>query len=1227
MMFRLTANLRFGYMKLCASLCILTALIIPTLKAGIGDIDADGWTELEPSIDSRVIYVSSSTGDDSNDGLTPGTALNSIDSANKLMRDGYPDWMLLKRDDTFLQPVLGTWKSGRNEDEPMVISYYGDSGQRPLIKLTDSFIDWNGTGRSNIALVGIDFYGAISDPSSAEFTNESCGVALRLLNLEGDASNILIEDCLFRYCWLVTQGSDSSFINNFNLRRSSVSNTWTHGSTTSHDGRIQGIYIQHTADIVFEENVFHHCGWSEEIEDANANQYNHNIYMSTTNGGDILVRGNVLSFGAAQGLQLRSGGITEMNAFIGNSVGMNIGYSTYPVYYTSDTFVRKNVITDARQQVPYLASEPQTGAVWGIWRRSIDNIYVDDNIVSNEALTVYESIFRRAYVEMEPNDYGAGNIAWNFDDKDFPATDPGWLDPDRDAESFAASLGFSSYNEWVEHALMREVGTMPFDATAYSYVNYIREGFNKAPISAPYNYSAGLGSSVVVEPVSSIHVVPPSLSIAKGSTQLLTAFTYPSNTDLETFSWTSSNPLVATVDVDGFLTANSQGAATIEATSSDSGLVNTSDVTVVDFGSNVALNKPVEYSMFLGTSELLVDGSTNDADRWTGQNFPQWAKIDLGVDYDLKSFRLYPFVARDYQYTISVAVDGSDSYQVVVDRSANAETGSVLIDDIEATGRYIYLEVTGAATYGGSYISINELEIYGTGGADPIPVTGVSLSANSQTVPVGDAFDLDAIIYPADAGETTVAWTTSDPSVANVRSDGYVETFGIGTATITATTIDGQYSDSAIVEVMDLGPNVAIDRPVSVLSGNGFKLVDGNTSGDYRWSAETFPQTAEIDLGANYDISAFRLFPLSERDYQYTISASTSGSDVFQTVVDRSGNSETGAVFTNLVNAKGRTVRLTVLGAATYTGPWASINELEVYGSISNGGPAVTGVSIEPSPLVMQIGEINLLEAIIEPYDANNALVDWSSDDETIAAVDKSGVVSGMSIGSTKIHVTTRDGGYSAEVDVEVEPRPYRAGSESFDNLTASTTDRFDSGSYIGDNGNEWTYYQVMLLTDPTNIEGNTAQVRRFTGSVVTTLEDGLNTLRFSIQTLPGDSSTGFGKLEVFIDGESQGEFQPAAINEPTEFVLTDLGKVGSVELEFNGNGWGEVMLDNVSWNRYADVNGDGTIDRADMNMIRMAMNSQEGDENYLEHVDFDSDGRITRNDYNQWYRLARSNQ
>src|SRR4051794_30747748 len=91
---------------------------------------ADGWTNVTPSSDSRIVYVSNSSGNDSNSGLSSSAAVKSITRAKSLMRNGMPDEMLLKRGDTWNES-FGTWRtSGRSATEPQLVGAYG-TGERP----------------------------------------------------------------------------------------------------------------------------------------------------------------------------------------------------------------------------------------------------------------------------------------------------------------------------------------------------------------------------------------------------------------------------------------------------------------------------------------------------------------------------------------------------------------------------------------------------------------------------------------------------------------------------------------------------------------------------------------------------------------------------------------------------------------------------------------------------------------------------------------------------------------------------------------------------------------------------------------------------------------------------------------------------------------------------------------------------------------------------------------
>src|ERR1043165_3600243 len=69
-----------------------TALV---LVAGSATARADdgGWTALSPGASSRVIYVSSSSGVDTNSGLSTTAPVRTLSKAYSLLRDGSPDWV------------------------------------------------------------------------------------------------------------------------------------------------------------------------------------------------------------------------------------------------------------------------------------------------------------------------------------------------------------------------------------------------------------------------------------------------------------------------------------------------------------------------------------------------------------------------------------------------------------------------------------------------------------------------------------------------------------------------------------------------------------------------------------------------------------------------------------------------------------------------------------------------------------------------------------------------------------------------------------------------------------------------------------------------------------------------------------------------------------------------------------------------------------------------------
>ncbi|MFC2111630.1 Ig-like domain-containing protein [Bacteroidota bacterium] len=84
----------------------------------------------------------------------------------------------------------------------------------------------------------------------------------------------------------------------------------------------------------------------------------------------------------------------------------------------------------------------------------------------------------------------------------------------------------------------------------------------------------------------------------------------------------------------------------------------------------------------------------------------------------------------------------------------------------------------------------------------------------------------------------------------------------------------------------------------------------------------------------------------------------------------------------------------------------------------------VDSVRVSNAAFQLFAGESKQLKAVVLPEVANNKKVSWSSENGSIAIVDTAGLVTGVAAGSTRIYVTTEDGGLmdSSEITVLISP-------------------------------------------------------------------------------------------------------------------------------------------------------------------------------------------------------------
>ena len=81
---------------------------------------------------------------------------------------------------------------------------------------------------------------------------------------------------------------------------------------------------------------------------------------------------------------------------------------------------------------------------------------------------------------------------------------------------------------------------------------------------------------------------------------------------------------------------------------------------------------------------------------------------------------------------------------------------------------------------------------------------------------------------------------------------------------------------------------------------------------------------------------------------------------------------------------------------------------------------AVTGITLLPAQLDLEVGKQQTLNATIAPSNATNQNITWTSSKESVATVDNSGVVTAIAAGKATITVTTEEGEFTATCVVTV---------------------------------------------------------------------------------------------------------------------------------------------------------------------------------------------------------------
>ena len=279
-------------------------------------------------------------------------------------------------------------------------------------------------------------------------------------------------------------------------------------------------------------------------------------------------------------------------------------------------------------------------------------------------------------------------------------------------------------------------------------------------------------------------------------------------------------------------------------------------------------------------------------------------------------------------------------------------------------GDYV-LTVKATDNEGGSKTSLSTNITVGV----PVLVTGVDLVDVTGPIAIGAVIQLEALVSPSDATNQNLIFESEDPSLAAVNSNGLLTAIAEGIVTVKVTTDDGGIVDSKTIEILTPSTafNWTFDQPIEgsgIPDGSNVEanLVDDDTN--TRWSVNGYPQSATVDLLGDIMITQTEVTSYQDRAYQFIIEGSANRDGPFTTIIDRSNNRIPGTAIAPIINSvdnvEARFVRITVVGADEYTGPWVSLTEFKVFGEgervySSVNETTLDNVRIYPNPATSEV--------------------------------------------------------------------------------------------------------------------------------------------------------------------------------------------------------------------------------------------------------------------------------
>ena len=354
-----------------------------------------------------------------------------------------------------------------------------------------------------------------------------------------------------------------------------------------------------------------------------------------------------------------------------------------------------------------------------------------------------------------------------------------------------------------------------------------------ATITAKISTFSATCSVTVTDPyvkVASVELDKTSLELTEGDAAQLTATVKPDNATDKTVTWKSSDAKIATVSASGEVVAVAEGKATITATAGDASAscevaVAKKVIAVESISLNETALELTEGETATLTATVLPENATDKTVTWTSDNTAVATVADGVVTAVAEGTAKITAKAGDASVLCTVTVKKKviAVESVTLDKTSleltvgGTGTLTATVKPDNATDKTVTwsCDNTAVATVADGVVTAvaeGTAKVTAKAGdatavctvtvkADVVKVTEITINEADFSLAVGETKTLTVTVKPDNASDKSVTWTSDQPGIASVNSNGVVTAVAAGNAKITVKANGGDVSDFVNVTV------------------------------------------------------------------------------------------------------------------------------------------------------------------------------------------------------------------------------------------------------------------------------------------------------------------------------------------------------------------------------------------------------------------------------------------